>query len=190
MHPPRILVLATILVALVAGCTPAAAPTPSPTPTVPQCTPEFGGDPFPCTQADHDAMMARQAQYAEAERVYREYSSLNAQELVDRREAPSDELLGLMAGDRAKYQAELRANALSAATFSGAPEVAWLRPTPSTTPAGPLAMHVCLDTHDWLVSFNDGSQGPQERRVDLVHFDTALETPRIADVALAEDQSC
>ena len=54
MHPPRILVLATILGALTAGCTPAPAPEPSPVPNVPTCVPEFGGEPFPCTQAEYE----------------------------------------------------------------------------------------------------------------------------------------
>lgn len=77
---------ATLAVVALAGCQLAAPPTtpaptastpthtpsspaPDPTPT-PMCTPEAGGEEFPCTQADYDQMKAKDALYAEAEAVY------------------------------------------------------------------------------------------------------------------------
>ena len=58
---------------VLAGCTPTAPPsTPAPTPTF-MCTPEAGGAESPCSQQDYEKMKARDAQYAEAEKVYREY---------------------------------------------------------------------------------------------------------------------
>lgn len=65
-------VLATAALVLV-GCTPTAPPTtPAPTPTF-MCTPEAGGAESLCSQQDFDKMKAKDAQYAEAEEVYREF---------------------------------------------------------------------------------------------------------------------
>jgi hypothetical protein len=41
------------------------------------CTPEAGGDESPCTQAQYDEMKAKDALYAEAEEVFREYFAEN-----------------------------------------------------------------------------------------------------------------
>ena len=58
---------------LVVGCTPTTPPTTAPpTPTL-LCTPEAGGIEAPCTQQQYDQMKAKDAQYAEAEKVYRAY---------------------------------------------------------------------------------------------------------------------
>ena len=56
---------------VLAGCQ-SAPPAPAPTPTF-TCTPEAGGDPFPCSQFQHDEMVAKDALYAEAEAVYRRF---------------------------------------------------------------------------------------------------------------------
>lgn len=71
---PRVRSLSIIFVALalLAACTPTPSVTASPTPVL-QCTPESGGTPAPCSKADHDAMVAKDALYAEAEQVYRKY---------------------------------------------------------------------------------------------------------------------
>lgn len=56
-----------------ASCTPTTpTQTPRPEPTF-QCTPEAGGTPMPCTQQQHDDMVAKDALYAEAEAVTREF---------------------------------------------------------------------------------------------------------------------
>ena len=189
MHPPRILVLATILGVLVAGCTPAAAPTPSPTPTVPQCTPEFGGDPFPCTQADHDAMVARQAQYAEAERVYEAYASLDQEELVARRQVPSDEMMALLGGRQAEIQADLRAGQLQIATFSGTYSTKNAVPVePLKDADGSLALRVCRERESWVVTRTDGSTVPTTDQVLHVQFMEA--GPLLSEVRVLEDAPC
>ena len=64
------MVAATVILV---GCTPTSPPTtPAPTPTF-MCTPEAGGAEAPCSQQDYDKMKAKDEQYAEAEKVYREY---------------------------------------------------------------------------------------------------------------------
>ena len=65
--------VATAILGLLLGCTPApAVTTPAPTPTF-ACTPEAGGAPKPCSQAEYDAMVKKDALYAEAEALYRRY---------------------------------------------------------------------------------------------------------------------
>lgn len=189
MHPPRILVLATILGVLVTGCTPAAAPTPSPTPTVPQCTPEFGGDPFPCTQADHDAMVARQAQYAEAERVYREFNRLNAGEVSAREETPSPELLALATEGYGGITRELRTQTLSLGTFDGELQIAWMRPAQGE---GAMSMEACHDYTQWyLTSEESGDRAAVgDRSITLVTFDIGTGTPLVADTSSVEEEGC
>lgn len=71
--------IALVSLALV-GCGPAqptGAPSPSgpvvvPTPTF-MCTPEAGGSSSPCTEREYREMQERDAQYAQAEGVYRKY---------------------------------------------------------------------------------------------------------------------
>ena len=60
---------------LVVGCTPTTPSTTAPSMAAPTflCTPEAGGAEAPCTQQQYDQMKAKDAQYAEAERVYRAY---------------------------------------------------------------------------------------------------------------------
>ncbi len=67
--------LAVPIALLLVGCTPTAPPsTAPPTPTF-MCTPEAGGAESACSQQDYDKMKAKDALYAEAETVYREYQA-------------------------------------------------------------------------------------------------------------------
>lgn len=71
-RPVALLAALVAASSLTVGCTstPAATSTPTPRPTF-TCTPEAGGDGYPCTEADFQAMQAKDALYAEAEAVYR-----------------------------------------------------------------------------------------------------------------------
>lgn len=79
---------AMLVAALLAGCQPVIPPTPSPSTSPPAsstavptptylCTPEAGGEESPCSQVDYEEMKAKDALYAEAEAVYREYYAEN-----------------------------------------------------------------------------------------------------------------
>ena len=72
MRSPRILIAAVAVGVVLSACTPTpvVTPTPTPTPTF-ACTPEAGGTPSPCSQAEFEEMKAKDALYAEAEGVYR-----------------------------------------------------------------------------------------------------------------------
>lgn len=191
MHPPRIVVLVTILGVLVTGCTPTPAPEPSPVPSVPTCVPEFGGEPFPCTQAEHDANQKMLARYAEAERVYREYNELSAAEVVARTPIPSSKLTALTTGGYRRDLGDLRRGALELATFEGAMKV--VKAEPATLAAGSvgnLSMDMCMDMSEWTVKFNDGSPGPSGFRSDRIVFDDAAGGPLIADIMVGKGESC
>ncbi len=171
MHPPRILVLATILGALTAGCTPAPAPEPSPVPNVPTCVPEFGGEPFPCTQAEYEDNQKMLARYAEAERVYREYDRLTEQELVSGAAEPSPELLALVSPHMRDAAKELRTNELEA-EFSGTARIVGVeRRQPSSQEGAPLVMAFCVDRSEWTVKYPDGGMDPTTPVYHVAGFD-------------------
>ena len=68
--------LLAALARTLAGCigqTPVT-PNPSPSPTF-RCTPEAGGSEAPCSEQQYQEMKAKDALYAEAEQVYRTYTS-------------------------------------------------------------------------------------------------------------------
>ncbi|MBB1501806.1 hypothetical protein H5397_10295 [Propioniciclava sp. MC1683] len=96
---------AAVVPALVAGCTPAAQPTPSatPVPTVAaptlqlMCTPEEGGTASPCTQAEYDAMIARDKLYDEAKALLAKYKT-EYERLVRAGAGASKELLSMTSG--------------------------------------------------------------------------------------------
>lgn len=192
MHPPRIAALALILGVVVSGCTPTTPPSmPTSTVTVPTCTPEFGGDPYPCTQAEYAQNQQTKARYAEAERVYREFTKLNNRELVERRVEPSPELRLLTGGSRASSLAEIRTQALANASYAGELEVVWLRPVAHRSGMpGNLAMLACADYTHWVVTFADGSPSPTGRHVARVEFDDAAGKTTIVEILREEAVPC
>lgn len=72
----RPMTIGALLVASAAltGCVPQPVATPTPTPTY-ACTPEAGGAEYRCDERDYEAMKAKDALYAEAERVFRDVSN-------------------------------------------------------------------------------------------------------------------
>lgn len=97
MRPLR-LTAAAALTLPIAACTMTPATTPTPVPTTYQCTPEAGGAPYTCTEAEHQEMVKKDALYAEAEQVYRQLVAEHTQLFEDGREA-GDEVLGLATGE-------------------------------------------------------------------------------------------
>ncbi len=191
MHPPRILVLVTIIGALVAGCSPAPVETPAPVPSVPTCTPEFGGTPYPCTEADYEANQRSLARYAEAERVYREFTQLSMEEHLARIETPSAELMELLDGDYKETMPASRTAALKLGTYSGARQIAWVRPTHHKAGSpGSLSLLVCTDYANWHVERTDGQPGPSGKTVTRVEMDDAKGSPRIVMISPEEGTTC
>lgn len=131
--------------ALVSGCTSTSPPTS--TVTVPTCTPEFGGDPYPCTQAERGASPDQGPLHASSLYVYRAYTKLNNQELVHpRRAEPSPELRLFTGGHLASgCQTEVRTQSL-ASSYAGQLDVLGSGPAPHRSGMpGNVTMITCAD---------------------------------------------
>ena len=143
---------AAVVPALVAGCTPAAQPTPgaTPVPTVAaptlqlMCTPEEGGTAAPCTQAEYDAMVARDKLYEEAKVVLTKYNE--EFERLSREGSPaSPEILALTSGG---YTQMLQEEMSQGFTFDGGEFNTvgikrWVGPSES---GSVLALETCTDS--------------------------------------------
>ncbi|TBT85913.1 hypothetical protein ET989_05525 [Propioniciclava sinopodophylli] len=152
--------------AVLVGCTPTAAPSPIPTPSVPTCVPLDGASPFPCTQADFDALAEQRALYEEAEAVLRRY-----QAEVDRQEADwslremTPELLDTTTGAfrQATQQLIDQDRHDQARRIGDAVPIAWVKWTPAEARGGSVAtIQYCVDgTRERYVTKDspDGSAG-------------------------------
>lgn len=157
----RLAAAALIPALLLAGCGPA--PTPSPTPTVYTCTPEAGGDPYPCTADEHAAMVALDALYDEAETVYRRHmtevfrlsSHWELAQVTPEIEAtaagPYLELL-------TQLVAENRADRIE--RISGEPEITWVKRLPDKSLGGSIvALWTCMDGSQRIAMTADAPNG-------------------------------
>lgn len=157
----RLIALALLPAVLLAGC--GAAPTPSPTPTSYLCTPEAGGDAYPCTAEEHATMVALDALYDEAEAVYRRHMAEVARisshwefaEVTPEIEAtaagPYLELI-------TQRIAENRADRIE--RVSGSPEIAWVKRLPGKSMSGSIvALWSCLDGSDGVSTTIDAPNG-------------------------------
>ncbi|WP_342371884.1 hypothetical protein PCC79_11435 [Propioniciclava soli] len=147
---------------LFAGCTPGVEPTPEPTPEPTfQCTPEAGGDAYGCDQAEFEAMVARDEQYAEAERVYRRVQELQF-DLMEAREPMNEELRSLMTGEYLELAtSELRDALESGVSYRGNLEVAWVRRATDISDQGSvLALSTCLAPGSLVLTYEGEDSRP------------------------------
>ena len=140
--------VATAILGLLLGCTPApTVTTPAPTPTF-ACTPEAGGAPKPCSQAEYDAMVKKDALYAEAEALYRRYfaEEVRLDKLGGAKDATpefkatlaEDFLSQTVAVHRQDYEADRRA--------TGSQRLVWIKRVPGVSWLGSLvAIAACRD---------------------------------------------
>ncbi len=144
----------------VMGCTPTQPTTTPPAPS-PTCTPEAGGNPYPCTPYDHDQMIAKDKLYTEAEAVYRGFLSeeANIYQLggVDK---PTPNLLATATGpyleDSMAIYRHLKQARLK--VVAGEPRVVWVRRAPDQSIAGSVvALSSCRDSQEVLMSGPDGA---------------------------------
>ena len=152
---------ATLLAMLLAGCVQPTDPSPSasPSPTF-MCTPEAGGDQAPCSEADYQKMKEKDALYAEAEQVYRKYTTLLMREMKagGATRLPA-ELEALISGQDLndsvlKRLREVRKEGL---VVKGADvRIAWARRLPSLERDGStVTMRLCGDASK-LKAYKDG----------------------------------
>ncbi len=148
--------------------TPSAPVTASVVPS-PQCTPELGGPASPCTQQQYDAMKAKDAQYAEAERVYRAFFDVDQQVTKSGQLAPtvvSDYLAEPALATYTSRHAEQHAKGL---TGTGTIALAWLRR--SAPEQGALvSISSCVDGTGLGVHSSAGDQGAGVRFEAVMSF--------------------
>ncbi len=158
---------------LLVGCT---APAPVPVPTLtpsPVCTPEAGGAEYPCTQAEFEKMKARDALYAEAEEVNRQFRDLL--EVIYRgtvTQENSDPLLALTAGSGRKDALDLleELSQDEAVMVGGDFRYTVSRRVGASKEGSEVSLRVCSDGSSLTVKHPDGDEWPGAVVVDLLYF--------------------
>lgn len=180
---------------LIAGCTPTAPASPSPTPTTYLCTPEAGGTPAPCTQAQHDEMLRMNALYTDAETVLRRYvaeidrqgSDWRMRELnVELQAVTMGEFRGILEGLIAQDRQD-QANRVSAAA-----PIAWVKRVPGLTRGGSLvALRYCVDaTVESYTTAATPTPFPGVVYVQTYYFSREADQMKISSADVQQVQSC
>lgn len=176
---------------LASGCvrTPEPSPTPTPKPSF-QCTPEAGGDAYPCDQHDYERMVQRDAQYVEAERIYRRAMSV-ANELLISGQPINDELRSLTMGEsQADFESSLSEAAESGVVFAGEGEISWIRRAPDIADLGStLALEVCTLPGSQTYTIERTQHAPSAT-VEQVFFSPLEGTLRISSTLTSEVEQC
>ncbi len=149
---------------LLAGCTPMP-PAPSPstsigpvTPAAPQfhCTPDGSQTAAACTEAEYNAQVERDKQYAEAESLYRKLVAADT-ELFKKGAPADDSVLQHVAGTA--RDAVVDAHSGPGRYVTGEPKVAWIRRLVGFEREGStLALTACVVSTDVEMTGPDGSQ--------------------------------
>ena len=193
MHPPRIGLALVTCVAL-SACSPVATPTASPLPSmpVPTCTPEFGGEPFPCTESALEAQQKLDARYAEAERVLRRSNELEAEQF-SRTDGELAAELAALYDPEGPYLEHMLAFAEVAATFTlegeFAVESVVRSPLLEGDAPGTLALMMCVDGSRATLTPPGGKPEPGISGGTRVVF-TETSGPRIWGVYETEEAPC
>lgn len=178
-----VVTLAAAIALVVAGCQPSS-PSPSPTtsPTSPSpvptpshmCTPEAGGDEAPCSEIQYNEMKVKDALYAEAEAVYREYWAevvriMRLGGVVE----PTEVLLRTTDG----FQLEDVVSRLSQLAADGVvargedPQIIWIRRLAGQSKSGSLvALATCVDATKWGFYAGDKLKFPGRAAADDLYF--------------------
>lgn len=145
----RLLALVVAAGLVLTGCvsgtpTPVLSPSPSPV-----CTPEAGGDEYPCTQEEFEAMKAKDALYAEAEEVNRQLQAIL--ERVLREGAPAEmpeDLLAIVDGSaRDELKQTLTGIHEKRITMVGGEmRQVWVRRNLAAKEGSEISLSVCVDS--------------------------------------------
>ncbi len=170
--------VAVLAAAVLAGCQPATPTPPSPTTPVQSptsvptptylCTPEAGGDEAPCSEIEYEEMKAKDALYAEAEAVYREFFAESVRISRDGGvDEPTQVLLRTTTGDYLDNMLSIFSSMRSRGVKAEGedPQLTVSR-LPGVAKAGSLvALSVCIDSRGW--AFFVGSERTAEGRVGV-----------------------
>ena len=194
----------TVLAAAVlAGCqpatptppsstTPVQSPTSVPTPTY-LCTPEAGGDEAPCSEIEYEEMKAKDALYAEAEAVFREYFAENIR--ISRAGGvtqPTETILRTTTGSVLKSLMEVfRDMETRGVRAVGSDPVLLVERAPGLAREGSaVALEVCTDATGW--SFYSGDEFVSSGRManERVYFAKAEESLKMVYIEGKWVESC
>lgn len=170
----RALAAAVLASTLLVGCqSPAATPTPTPSYS---CTPEAGGTPAPCTQAEFEQMQKMDALYAEAEAVNatfraemeRHYRMGGATELstvfLETTAGPAREAL-------LEFQREM--HAAKRKSVGGEIRIVWVKRNAGESMQGSeVSLRVCVDGRTTRVEQDGEVIGQGNATVDIMYFST------------------
>lgn len=160
--------------AVLVGCTPTAAPSPIPTPSVPTCVPLDGASPFPCTQADFDALAEQRALYEEAEAVLERYvAELVRQEKDWRLRELTPELEATTTGRFRDFVMEfIELDRQDQASRLGDPApIAWVKPVPDESREGSVAaLRYCVDATAETFVTKEAPQGVSGVAAERTYF--------------------
>lgn len=188
----RALAAAILASTLLVGCqSPAATPTPTPTYS---CTPEAGGTPAPCTQAEFEQMQKMDALYAEAEAVNatfraemeRHYRMGGATELspvfLETTAGPAREAL-------LEFQREMHRDKLK--SVGGEIKTVWVKRNVGQSMQGSeVSLRVCIDGSS-VQTLEDGRPvGSGGKGVDAMYFSRVEGKLKITFNIAEEDAEC
>ncbi len=197
MHRPPAWIAALLVVGLSAsGCHQPLPPAPSvtPEPTF-ACTPEAGGGPsFSCDRRQHEEMVVKEALYAEAERVYREFYAEDTRIQWHSGEAvPSDVIKRTVTGNFLT-QLTKTYSAIRQQGFSGGgsePVLAWVRRKPASSMNGSIiALESCVDATQAKVLVKGKPAGVGIRAQNALYFVRVDGSLKIADIMGGEVEKC
>lgn len=168
----RLLVPVVAVGLLLSGCgaSPDAPAPPEPSPT---CTPEFGGDEYPCSQAEFQRMEERDALYAEAEQL-----NDKMQQIVDRlyREGVTETLmddLKLIAAGSAREEFEFLAKSVQERKIKmvgGETRIVSVKRNPAAKEGSEIALSTCVDASSATLFMDGEDVGPGDPAIDHFYF--------------------
>ena len=200
-------VAVALLAASLVGCQPAPTPTtsgPSVVATGPdieptyECTPEFAAPspspsvrPTTCSRAVFDQMKARDAQYAEAERIYREFHEAEVQ--LARGDVGGEARLKALATPEVESAVaqSYAADRKDGYTFAGGDiSLAWVRRYREPDDANALALEGCTDFRSARLMKRGKAVRQGATVVRALSFTTAGSSPRISNIVELPDGEC
>lgn len=131
---------------LVSGCVGSGGPAPTPSP---MCTPEAGGVEFRCSEAEFEAMKARDALYAEAEAVNEKYQAIL--DRIYREGAPEEmpeDLKAITAGSARTDVEDLLSNLheVRITLIGGEMRQVWVKRNLASREGSVVSLSVCIDS--------------------------------------------
>lgn len=184
------------LALVLAGCVSAPVPgtvTPVPVPTF-RCTPEAGGAEFDCSRTEHEAMVAQEALWQEAEAVYRKFLAEEARIMrAGGIREPSEVLLSTTTGayldDVMNTYRGFLDNRIVAKGED--PTLRSFQRVPGRTkPGALLSANTCVDLRSFEFVEGDESLGPGPIALDETYFGMADGRLKIVGADGKEVEKC